>query len=642
LSVQSIVSKTMESAAEDEYRRGNALYNASDFAGALAAYDAALKASPQAAAAHYGRGNSLVMLRRAEEAISAFDRCLALTPHHPLAHYNRAGALVQLQRWQEALESLEVLVRSHPGMADAWNNRSGVLQALGRPDEALESLKPVLQMRPSDARAFYNAGILLLTLKRFDEAQQMLGRAFHLNPHHTDALGSLVSAALHACDWPALDHLLPLLLAKVREGSLVAPPLAILALSDDALLQRRCAELNLRCALADTSVAEKVAPLAPKAYDHPKIRIGYLSSDFGDHPVAAQIVGLLERHDRARFEISGLFTGREDGSARYRRIVNACDHFFPLGAMGSQEAADLIRNAEIDILVDLNGQTMGWRPAILKYRPAPVIATYLGYAGTMGADFVDYIIGDPHVTPFDLAPAMAEKITQLPDCFWPSDPDLPEPEALTRAEFGLPENAFVFCCFNSNHKIRPVIFDSWMRLLAAVPTSLLWIREGFPAMNARFRQQAQNRGIDPARIHFAGRTQNFARHLGRQAQADLFLDTWPYNAHATASDALWAGLPIVTLRGESFVSRVSASLLSNLGLDELIASTMEQYETIALSLAQDRERLAEVKIRLAEARRTAPLFDMHHFVRGIEAAYIAMQLRAQRGEPPAPLRVAER
>lgn len=628
----------MESSAEQEFRKGNALQNAGDFAGALTAYDAALRTRPDIAALHYSRGNSLVMLRRMEEAVAAYDRCLTLEPHQPQALYNRAGALIQLQRWPDALESLELLVRAQPRMADAWNNRSGVLQALGRFEEALEGLGVYLQMKPADARAVYNAGAMLLMLKRFDEAQAMLTQAVQLDPHHPDALGSLVSAALHACDWPALERLLPVLLAKVREGSLVVPPLAMLALSDDALLQRHCAELNLRRTLTG-GPASGLPP--PKPYDHSKIRIGYLSSDFGDHPVAAQIVGLLERHDRSRFEVTGFFTGRADGSARHQGIVQACDRFFPIADMGSRDAAGLIREAEVDILVDLNGQTQGWRPAILAQRPAPVIATYLGYAGTMGADFVDYIIGDAEVTPFAMAPAMAEKIVQLPHCFWPGDPGLPEPEPITRAELGLPQEAFVFCCFNSPHKIRPAVFDVWMRLLQAVPDSLLWVRDGYPAMNARFQREAENRGVDPARLRFAGRMPSFARHLGRQPQADLFLDTWPYNAHATASDALWAGLPLVTLRGETFVSRVSASFLTNLGLDDLIASTLEEYEAIALSLARNRERLADVKSRLAQARRTAPLFDIDRFVRGIEAAYLQMQARARRGEPPSSFRVAE-
>jgi predicted O-linked N-acetylglucosamine transferase (SPINDLY family) len=591
---------------------------------------------PNAAEQHYRQGNALAMTGRLDEALAAYDRCLLLEPGNPQAQYNRCAALIQLQRWQDALDGLDALVRLHPRMADAWNNRSGVLQALGRFDEALESLKPVLQLRPSDARVFYNAGTMLLALKRFDEAQAVLGRAVQLDPHHSDALGNLVSAALRACDWPALDRLLPMLVARVRDGSLVAPPLTMLALSDDALLQRRCSELNLRRTLADSAPGRG---MSPKPYDHSRIRIGYLSSDFGDHPVASQVVGLLERHDRTRLEVFGFFTGRE--GAQHKRIAQACDRFHSIGAMGSREAANLIRETEIDILVDLNGQTMGWRPAILAQRPAPVIATYLGYAGTMGADFVDYIIGDAQVTPFELAPGFSEKIVQLPHCFWPSDPGLPESEAVTRAELGLPDNAFVFCCFNSNHKIRTLVFDAWMGLLAAVPGSLLWIRDGGAAMNERFREYARNRGVDPARLHFAGRTISFARHLGRQAQADLFLDTWPYNAHATASDALWAGLPVLTLRGESFVSRVSASFLSNLGLPDLIAPSLDEYEKIALSLARNRDRLAALRLRLAAARRTAPLFDMNRFVRGIEAAYLQMQSRVRAGEAPSPLRVAE-
>lgn len=585
-----------------------------------------------AAQQHYRQGNTLAMTGRLDEAIAAYDRCLTLEPGNPQVLYNRATALIQLQRWQDALENLNLLVQIDPGMADAWNNRSGVLQALGRFDEALESLRPVLQLRPSDARAFYNAGTMLLALKRFDHAQAVLRHAVQLDPNHSDAFGNLVSAALQACDWPAVDGLLPGLLAKLRDGSVVVPPLTMLALSDDALLQRRCSEFNLKRTLC-RAMPDRL--MAPKAFNHSRIRIGYLSSDFIDHPVGSQIVGLLERHDRARFEICGFFSGPDDASTRHKRVVQACDRFFPVGAMGSAEAAKLIGETEIDILVDLNGQTMGWRPAILAQRPAPVIATYLGYAGTMGADFVDYIIGDAESTPFELAPAFSEKIVQLPDCFWPSDPDLPEPEAVTREEWGLPQDALVFCCFNSNHKIRPVMFDAWMRLLGAVPGSLLWIRDGGPAM------YAQARGIDPARLHFARRTSSFARHLGRQALADLFLDTWPYNAHATASDALWAGLPIVTLRGQSFVSRVSASFLSNLALSDLIASSLGEYETIALSLALNRHRLAEVRQRLAAARRTAPLFDMCLFVRGIEMAFIQMQARARAGEAPSPLRVAE-
>lgn len=629
----------MKGPAELHLQRGNVLEQAGDFAGALAAYDLALQTAPHVAAIHYGRGNALAMLRDLNRAIGAYDSCLASDPGHLGALYNRAMALIQLQRWREALIALDALIGKAPGMADAWNNRAGVLQALGRKEEALESINQVLALRPRDARAFYNAGALLMTLNRFDEAEAALERALAINPAQGEVYGLLVSAALKACDWPAIERLLPRLLAGTRDGSVLAPPLALLALSDDPALQLRCAELSTRRNLADTELSGANPPsLAAAPYRHDKIRIGYLSSDFCDHPVAAQIVGLLERHDRAQFEVIGLSTGPDDNSALHRRIVGACDRFLPLGTMPSREAANRIRENEIDILVDLNGHTMGWRPAILKYRPAPVVATFLGYAGTTGADFVDYIIGDPHVTPFALSAAMSEKIVQLPASFWPSDSSRPLPEVMRRAEAGLPDQAFVFCCFNSLHKVRPQIFDVWARLLKAVPNSVLWLRDTSAALNARFRQELRQRGLDEDRLVFAGRTDSLARHLGRQALADLFLDTFPYNAHATAGDALWAGLPVVTLRGESFVSRICAGMLTNAGLEELVASSIADYEALALSLARDPARLRDIRLRLAAARTASPLFDMTGFVKGFEAALRGMQARAQRGEAPAAFR----
>ena len=615
----------MQESAERNGLSGVALHDAGDFAGALSAYDAALEADPQDAAIHFRRGNSLVMLQRIEDALEAFDHCLALDPAHLEARYNRARALVQLECWQDALRALDDLTRTHPGVAEAWMNRSGVLQALGFHEEALASVARALTLKPLDVRALYNAGNILLVLKRFDEAGQALTQAFKLDPKNPDILGSLISAALKGCNWETVEQLLPAALAGMQQGVLVVQPLTLLALSDDPLLQRHCAELNLRRTLAQMPVEDStLSAMATETYSHSRVRIGYLSSDFRDHPVARQIAGLLERHDRTRFEVFGFSTGRNDGSAARQRVVGACDQFHDIAQMGSREATALIRAAEIDILVDLNGQTMGWRPAILRHRPAPVIATYLGYAGTVGGDLADYIVGDPHVTPFEAADTLSEQIVQLPDSFWPPDPTLPEPEPVGRSQLRLPDDAFVFCCFNATHKIRPAVFDSWTRLLAAVPNSLLWLRDSGLIINARLQKQARDRGIDPGRLHFAGRMESFARHLGRQAQADLFLDTWPYGAHTTANDALWAGLPLVTLAGRSFVSRVSASFLTNLGLPELIATSPDEYESIALSLARDPERLARIRRQLAEARRTAPLFDLDRFARNMEAAYLRM------------------
>jgi len=499
-------------------------------------------------------------------------------------------------------------------------------------------LSRFLRLRPRDARAFYNAGIMLLTLKRFGEAQQALARTLELEPGHGDALGCMASVVLRACDWETLEAMLPRILQGVWDGGVIVPPLTLLALTDDPILQLQCAQVTTRRNLAETELAgTEPTAMAKETYAHERIRVGYLSSDFRDHPVAAQIVGLLEGHDRSCFEVVGFSTGRPDGSAGYHRIVGACDRFHDISAIGSQEAAQLIRQAEIDILVDLNGHTMGWRPAILKYRPAPIIATYLGYAGTTGAAFVDYIIGDPRVTPFSLGAAMSEKIVQLPHCFWPSDPALAAPQAVSRGQASLPEGAFVFCCFNAHYKIRPQTFDIWARLLKSVAGSVLWLRAGDAAVNAHFRQEAAIRGVDSQRLIFAAREESLARHLGRQALADLFLDTFPYNAHATAGDALWAGVPIVTLQGKSFVSRVSSSLLANAGLEELIAPTMDAYEGIALSLARDPARLTTLRRRLAKSR--GRLFDMPRLVAGIEGAYAQMHARARNGEPPSAFRV---
>jgi len=354
----------LQESAERNGLRGVALHDAGDFAGALSAYDAALEADPRDAAIRFRRGNSLVMLQRIEDALEAFDHCLALDPAHLEARYNRARALVQLERWQDALQALDDLTRTHPGIAEAWMNRSGVLQALGSHEEALASVARALTLKPLDVRALYNAGNILLVLKRFDEAGQVLMQAFELDPRSPDILGSLISAALKSCDWESLEQMLPAALAGMKQDILVMQPLTLLALSDDPSLQRHCSELNLRRTLAQMPIeGTTLSALAMKTYSHSRVRIGYLSSDFRDHPVARQIAGLLERHDRTRFEVFGFSTGRNDGGAARQRVAAACDRFHDVAQLGSREAAALIRAAEIDILVDLNGQTMGWRPA---------------------------------------------------------------------------------------------------------------------------------------------------------------------------------------------------------------------------------------------------------------------------------------
>ncbi len=382
------------------------------------------------------------------------------------------------------------------------------------------------------------------------------------------------------------------------------------------------------------------APLAPPGpWRHDRIRIAYLSPDFGRHPVAFQLAELFENHDRDRFEVFGISTGPDDCSAIRARLIKAFDQFHDVQNESDRAVAERVRALETDILVDLGGHTRAARLEILSHRPAPVQAAYLGYPGTMGADFLDYIIGDAVVTPFEHQSHYSETIVQLPGSFFATDSRRKIAPAPSRAEAGLPEAGFVFCCFNKNWKITEPVFAMWMRLLGAVPDSVLWLKSDGPETAERLRAAASARGVDPARLIFAARVESEAAHLARHRAADLFLDTLPYNAHATACDALWAGLPLVTCRGRSFAGRVSASLLVAAGLPDLVTESLADYEALALALARDAPRLAAVRRQLEESRNSAPLFESDHLRRHIEAAYARIVEIHARGEKPASFRV---
>jgi predicted O-linked N-acetylglucosamine transferase (SPINDLY family) len=407
-------------------------------------------------------------------------------------------------------------------------------------------------------------------------------------------------------------------------------PFTLLAYCDDPALHRQCAE---------TFVADRM-PERPEPMwrgppvRHDKIRVAYLSADFHQHATAYLVAELFELHDRARFEIFGLAFDWDDGSAVRRRLVKSFDQFHDVRTRSNQEVARLLHQNEIDIAIDLKGHTGDARLGIFAYRGAPIQASYLGYPGTIGAPFIDYIVGDPVVTPLDHAPFYVEKIVQLPDCYQVNDRKRAIPdETPSRAEAGLPADGFVFCCFNNNYKITAPVFDVWMRLLQAVPGSVLWLLRDNAAAERNLRREAQARGIDPARLVFADRT-DLASHLARHRRADLFLDTAPYNAHTTASDALWAGVPLITCRGNAFAGRVGASLLHAVGLGELVTDSLADYEALARRLATDKAQLAGVRQRLADNRLTCRLFDADRFRRHIEAAYSTMWEIWQRGEPP--------
>jgi predicted O-linked N-acetylglucosamine transferase (SPINDLY family) len=460
-----------------------------------------------------------------------------------------------------------------------------------------------------------------------------------LSPDHPDAFGALAMAAIGACNFERIEKIKPRLKEEILAGHKVVPPVILLGQEDDLALQRKCAEINLQAWLAVDPEA-KADTLDVASYGNHPLRIAYMSSNFGSHPVGRQIVGVLERHDRSRHEVIGLSLGESDGSSLRYRIQSACNQFHDLSQMSDAVAADFVKRLKVHVLVDLNCQTEGWRPAICKRRAAPVQVNYLGYAGTAAADFMDYVMADSQTVPTDHEPFYSEKITRLPGSFWPSDGKRAVMESSRQAN-GLPEEGVVFCAFNNHHKMSHSMFACWMRLLHAVPGSILWLRSAPEAVLRNLCRHAAVNNVDPERIIFASIASDEA-HLGRHRLADLFLDTAPYNAHSSAGDALWMGLPVLTLKGRCFAGRVASSMLHALDMPELVTESLDAYEAAALALARDRSKLEASRTKLATRLMTAPLFDEERFCANLEAAYRTMWSVARAGAPPHSFSVQDR
>ncbi len=502
---------------------------------------------------------------------------------------------------------------------------------LQRLDDALASYDRALAIQPDLAAALNNRGHVLQGLNRREELVENYRKLLGVAPDFPYMRGYLLRAQLDCCEWADYDESVAEITQGVREGRRSDSPFHFLAISESAPDQLRCAQI---CA-ADEYPAASLPVWGGERYSHDRIRVAYLSADFHNHAVPFLIAGLLESHDRTRFEITALSLGPDRNDEMRVRLIAAVDRFIDVRKKNDLEVAMLLRQLEIDIAVDLQGYTLGCRPGIFSRRGAPVQVNYLGYPGTMGAGYMDYILGDRHVIPAEHCASYSEKVVWLPDCYQVNDAKRRIAEHTpSRAELGLPEGAFVFCCFNNNYKIAPRVFDLWMRLLGRVKDSVLWLLEDNRAAARNLRLAAGQAGVAPERLVFAPRVK-MEDHLARQRRADLFLDTLPYNAHVTASDALWAGLPVLTCQGGTFAGRVAASLLNAVGMPDLVTMTREDYERLALKLATDRERLAGIRARLARNRTTHPLFDTDRYCRNIEAVYVTMWERAQRGEPPA-------
>jgi protein O-GlcNAc transferase len=619
--------------------RGSMLQQLGRFAEALESYDRALAVRPDFAAALNNRGNTLMQLGRFAEALESYDRALALRPdHREEALVNRGNALQQLGRFAEALESYDRALADHPYFFEAILNRGNALQQLGNLAEALEGSDQVPALAPDDAAALRNRGVALRSQGEPNEAVVSFV-ATARDPGYD--VGRWFNNRQRIWDWSNYfeDE------AKARDAlkTSVSPqaPIALLALSSTPEEQLDCARR------VSAAVAVRASPMLPRAKPRraEKIRLGYLSQYFRENAVAILISGLIEQHDRQRFEIVGYSYGPEDKRGYRARLERAFDRFVDIRDTPDREAAELIHTDAVDILIDLNGYTGDSRDfartEILASRPAPIQVNYLGFTATMGADFVDYIIVDRFVVPMDQQAFFSERLVYLPDCYQCSDDTREIAERTpSRAECGLPETGFVFAGFSNSYKITPAFFDIWMRLLAAVPDSVLWLLDPWiwsvsSLAKDNLAREAAARGVSPERLIFAPRLPFYPDHLARHRIADLFLDTLPYNAQTTASDALWAGLPLLTCAGNTFTGRVAGSLLRAVGLGELVTTSLEDYEALALRLARERGLLTGLRERLAHNRLTYPLFDTKRYARNLEAAYSRMWETWRAGRPPA-------
>ena len=598
--------------AQAENNRGTVLQGLGRHEEALAGYERALTAAPNYPEALNNRGSVLQDLKRPAEALAAYDQALRLAPNFAAAFNNRGSVLLELKRFADALFCFDRALALRPGDAEVLNNRGNAMQGLLRYDDAVAAYDQALALRPDYAQALNNRGEALQQLKRHEEALASFDRALPGNPQ---AFGGAAMAALELCDWKRTAEIEAKIAQRIAAGDAVLP-WVLLGYSGDETLQRQCAANVIRERFGHPQPA-----LAARPIRHDKIRLAYISSDMAHHPVASQVVQLIEKHDRTQFEIIGIATNADDNSVQRRRLIAAFDRFIDAYQQSPLAVAQQLRDLEIDILVDLNGHTRGDNFDILSYRPAPVQATWLGYAGTTAAPFIDTLIADKIVAPD--AHAFSEKLALLPDCFFPSDTDRKLGRLPGRAEAGLPQDGFVFCCFNNSWKITEPVFSIWMRLLSSVPGSVLWLKQAGDKTKSNLRQAAKERGVDAERLIFAAPAP-LEVHLARHQLAGLFLDTLPYNAHATASDALWAGLPLVTQRGSAYAGRVATSLLTAAGVPELIAQTAEDYEFLALALARDPARLGALREKLIANRTSAPLFDTPRLARNLEALYREM------------------
>jgi len=611
------------------FNAGNTYFDQGLFAKAIASYDLAVAKDSNHAQAFYNRGIGLQNLGRYEQAIESYDRAIVIKPDYTDAMLNRGNALVSLKRFEDALICYDQVAAARPNDPHPFIKKADAQKEIKQFDAAHENLTKALALDANNAEAYCIQGHVYKEQKQFEAAIAAYDRALEINPNFPYLYDIRLFAKMDLCDWDGIEEQFAELAKRIEQGERLASTFAPLAALDDAHLQKRVNEI-----WGNHSYPAVLSyPPIGRYPRHAKVRVAFVSADFRNHPVLQLTLNMFESFDKSRFELTGIALGPESEDESTQRVQKAFDRFIWVKDMSDDQVTQMMRDLEIDIAVDLGGYTAYCRAGILARRAAPVQMLYLGYASTMGVPYIDYLIADETIVPNTDRQHFTEKLAYIP-IYQVNDQKPISDRVFTRAELGLPEKGTVFCCFNNSYKITPQVFDVWVAILKKVKGSVLWFYEKYPSTSAYLKKEAQKRGLDPDRLVFAKYMNSMEEHLARYQMADLFLDTLPYNAHTTAGDALWAGLPVLTRMGNTFASRVAASLLKSLNLSELITDDVAQYQALAIELGNNPAKLKALKERLAQQRLKSDLFNAKAFARNFESLLLQVYERSLAGDTP--------
>ena len=603
---------------------------------AVKSYERAIDIKPDYAEAYNNLGVTYNKLGQLEKAVQVYEKALKIDPDYADAHNNLGVVLKKLGQLDEAIDSYQKAIAINPDDADTYNNLGIVFDEQERLDDAIQSYRKAVSIQSDLAEAYNNLGHTLCKLHRYQEAIDLYEKVFDIKPNLDYILGNILNTKMNSCNWDDLEELLTDAKQRIVNNEKIIEPFNLMGLVDDPALQIKAQKLRM----TGDHPKSNILPTIGRYPKHPKIRIGYFSADFREHPVGYLTAELYELHDRNYFEVHAFSFGSDTKDALNLRIKAGVDQFHNVQSMSHKEIALLARSLEIDIAVDLTGLTAESRTDVFAMSAAPIQLSYIGYLGTMGADYYDYLIADPVMIPKENQKYYVEKIVYLPSFQVNDSKDLPPEITLTRKDVGLPEEGFVFCCFNNTYKFTPTIFDSWARILSAVDNSVLIVFANNELSKTNLTKELIQRGVKAERLIF-GDSVKRPEYLARYRTADLFLDTHPYNAGTTASDALKMGLPLLTMIGKSFNSREAASILTSINLPELITNTPEEYEALAIELASNPDKLKAIKDKLTSNLSTAPLYDTKLFTKNIESAYTEMYERHHKGLEPDHIYVEE-